>query len=325
MLKRRLCEAAIEWSLRCEGPLLIADGRYEKQGKDADAPDKVFISRAANARQLQVQVAAARGEAANLDLPFYVPGTSLRGPLRSQAELIVRSLAPDETDAPTTACDPFENEKEESRSCSSRMDEKEPKVPYAEACPACKLFGCTGTASRVRLIDADLAPGRRSVFRDMIGIDRFTGGVHHGANMRFHALEGAAFATTVTVQNFELWHLGLLAYALQDFADGRVAIGAGKSKGFGQVRGTVESVTLTYPKGRAEGRVEHLGSLASAAEREKYGLHDEEPPAYELEPVAGGGFGLYDSFRVADLDAFWQQVAPAFNRFLERRFGEEEA
>jgi hypothetical protein len=30
MLKRKLCEARFEWKLTCKGPLLIADGRYEK-------------------------------------------------------------------------------------------------------------------------------------------------------------------------------------------------------------------------------------------------------------------------------------------------------
>ena len=48
MLKRRLCEARLTWRLSCEGPLLIADGRYEKKKTDdrGKLPDKVFISRA---------------------------------------------------------------------------------------------------------------------------------------------------------------------------------------------------------------------------------------------------------------------------------------
>jgi RAMP superfamily protein len=196
--------------------------------------------------------------------------------------------------------------------------------PYAAVCPACKLFGCTATASRIQFDDADLPTGPesgvRSVYRDMIGIDRFTGGVHSGANMRFHALEGAKFTTTVTVRNFELWQLGLLAYVFQDFADGLVALGFGKSKGFGQVRGKVESATLTYPRGKAAGKVQHLGSLASAEERSCYGFAEQEPPECALAPAPKGGLSLYESFQVQDLAAFWEKVAAAFNARAEAGF-----
>lgn len=326
MLKKRLCVATFRWSLACDGPLLIADGRYQKEKKQEKDPDKVFISRASEAAVV-ARVKALRTGQGELELPFYVPGTSLRGPLRSQAELIVRSLAPGDAEAPRTACDPFEDGEENpaSKSCSARMDQMRPEVPYEAACPACKLFGCTGTASRVQLADADLEPGYRSVMRDMIGIDRFTGGVYSGANMRFHALEGARFTAAVVVRNFELWQLGLLAYVFRDFASGEVAIGFGKSKGFGRVEGRVEEVTLTYPAGRAEGHVEHLGSLASAGERERYGLDGAAAPACALEPTAGGGWSLYESFRVADLEGFQAAAAAAFNRYLAERFNAEAA
>jgi CRISPR/Cas system CSM-associated protein Csm3 (group 7 of RAMP superfamily) len=199
MLKRRLCEASFQWSLHCEGPLLVADGRYEKpKNAPKEHPQKVFVSHATDAALGNV---GPRPEA--LRLPFYVPGTSLRGPFRAQAERIVRSLRPAEALPPATACDPFEmKEGKPLTSCSKRLDATRTDAPYAAACPACKLFGCTGTASRIQFADADIPSSSkphgavRSVYRDMIGIDRFTGGVHltedgHGANMRLHALENA--------------------------------------------------------------------------------------------------------------------------------------
>jgi CRISPR-associated RAMP protein (TIGR02581 family) len=318
MLKRRLCEASFEWSLTSQGPLLIADGRYEKREKDQERPTKVFVSRASF--EVLNRTVGARAEDL-LKLPFYVPGTSLRGPFRAQAERILRSLAPAEALPPATACDPFDMEEASAGSCSKRLDRNPVADPYAAACPACKLFGCTATASRIQFADADLPTGPgtgvRSVYRDMIGIDRFTGGVHSGANMRFHALEGATFRTTVTVRNFELWQLGLLAYVFQDFADGQVALGFGKSKGFGEVRGKVEKATLTYPAGKEAGKVHHLGSLASAEERKRYGLAESEPPAASLAPVKREGISLYESFTVEDLAAFWRSAAAAFNTWAE--------
>lgn len=318
MLKRRLCDAAFAWKLACEGPLLIADGRYEKEKEregEKGFPDKVFISRARSRDEIRSKV---RRDAPP-QLPFYVPGTSLRGPFRAQAERILRSLLGEDG-----ACDPFDMEAEDPpRSCSKRLDAARHAVPYAAVCPACRLFGCAGAASRIQIADADVGGSFRSVYRDMIGIDRFTGGVHSGANMRFHALENTAFETTVTVRNFELWQLGLLAYVFRDFADGLVSIGFGKSKGFGQVRGEVKAVTLSYPAGRADGRVHHLGSLCPG-ERAEYDLAPDEPASVPLRELPASQPSLYKTYEVTDLDAFWRAVAPAFNGFVERRAAGQE-
>src|SRR5947209_13837609 len=119
MLKRRLCEARFTWRLRCEGPLLIADGRYEKEKDKGKSPDKVFVSRASQ-KEMKRKVAEVQ-TAEDLRLPFYVPGTSLRGPVRAQAERILRTVIA--SDPPRSACDPFQNEPGATQSCSKRLDE----------------------------------------------------------------------------------------------------------------------------------------------------------------------------------------------------------
>jgi CRISPR-associated RAMP protein (TIGR02581 family) len=337
MLKRRLCEATFTWKLRCDGPLLIADGRSlkresrrgqgrseEREGKSI-LPHKIFISRQG---QDEIQRAFEAPRPENLRLDFYVPGTSLRGPFRAQAERIIRSLVPENLQPPISACDPFKMEASEAEvpSCSRRLSDHPVNVPYAAACPACQLFGCTATASRIQFGDAPFQ-AYKSVYRDMIGIDRFTGGVYQGektqdqdrgggANMRVHVLEKTVFQTTVTVLNFELWQLGLLAYVFRDFEEGLVSIGFGKSKGFGQVKGTIEKMTLTYPKGRSDGgRVDHLGSLCSEP---SYRLAAYEPPRLAMTRVNREP-SLYDTFEVGEVGTFWSVVAPAFNDFLASR------
>lgn len=327
MLKRRLCEATFEWKFRCKGPLLVADGRWEEERdrRNPDSalskqlPDKLFQNRQSASAMWDV-VAVRKRPPESLGLSYFVPGTSLRGPLRAQCERILRSVLPAEVRPPATACDPFETEDDATKSCSKRLDERSVDPPYAAACPCCKLFGCTATASRIELGDADIGhpEGDRfhSVYRDMIGIDRFTGGVHSGANMRFHALENTAFTTTVTARNFELWQLGLLAFALRDFEEGRVSIGFGKTKGFGKVEATVARVVLTYPRGRAMGRVEHLGSLAGSEEVGRYALRSDEPPECPLKDVPSQGIDLYSRFEVQDLPTFWAGAAGAFTAYL---------
>lgn len=332
MLKRKLCEVTFTWKLTCGGPLLIADGRYEHD-KGTKDPHKVFISHTADEKIIKNAVKTKTAN--NLGLRFYVPGTSLRGPFRAQAERIIRSLLPENAPPPVSACDPFQDdvpgdeqkgdEGGEKRpgllSCSKRLETEKNRWPtaYVAACPACKLFGCTGTASRIRFTDADLALGYSSVYRDMIGIDRFTGGVSSGANMRFHALENTVFTTTVTVTNFELWQLGLLAYVFRDFQEGLVSIGFGKTKGFGSVKGNVEKITLAYPAGKAGGKIQHLGSLTSQDECKCYGLDHVEAPVCDMTEEEPTGLSLYETFKITDQDAFWAVVAPAFNDFITAR------
>lgn len=328
MLKRKLCEATLTWKLNCDGPLLIADGRYDydkvkgstsQKEKKGEFPHKVFISHEPTGDAIE-KVVRAVGKSGTLQLPFYVPGTSLRGPFRAQAERIIRSLLPENATALVTACDPFQDDTTQTLcSCSKRLEKLDGKSPYAVACPACKLFGCTGTASRIQFTDAEIEPGYRSIYRDMIGIDRFTGGVFQGANMRFHALENTQFTTTVTVTNFELWQLGLLAYVFRDFEEGLVPIGFGKTKGFGLVKGHVEKITISYPAGKCNGTIQHLGSLASEAEQKTYKLSECAPPPCSLTNPTVGILSLYEIYTVADLSTFWTTVAPAFNAFIDAR------
>ena len=333
MLKRKLCEARFKWELTCEGPLLIADGRYEKpessnEQEKGKFPHNLFISRN---EPKEFNNKSKLANPAHLALRFYVPGTSLRGPFRAQAERIIRSLLPETALPPRTACDPLDMDKDDGQSCSKRLDREvdktQPGLAYKSACPACKLFGCTGTASRIQFTDADIVSGYSSVYRDMIGIDRFTGGVYQGeegkggANMRFHALENTRFKTTVTITNFELWQLGLLAYVFRDFEGGLVPIGFGKTKGFGLVKGEVQNIALIYPKEKCNGKtVQHLGGLVSPEEGAIYGLESETAPAFTLKPEELDPLSFYESFSV-EIDKqgdFWAAVAPAFNRYLER-------
>jgi len=146
--------------------------------------------------------------------------------------------------------------------------------------------------------------------------------------MRFHVLENTRFSTTVTVTNFELWQLGLLAYLFRDFEEGLAPIGFGKTKGFGRVKGKVKKITLTYPTKPA--RIEHLGSLmGSDSERERYGILSCEAPAFTEFKPEPNGLSWYHSVSVNDsgIDSFWETVAPSFNSHIEelnRQTQEEE-
>lgn len=323
MLKRRLCEATFQWELTCKGPLLIRDGRYvcKKGSKEEGFPDCLFMSHFSK-EELKRVARSCNNKPPNMS--FYVPGTSIRGPFRALAERIIRSLLPEDTPPRLKACNPFEQEDKKNLGCSTRLEkEKNNKSKYAAACSACKLFGCAGLASRICFTDADIKR-YKSVYREMVGIDRFTGGAFHsnkgGALMRYHVLEDTMFTTTVTVVNFELWQIGLLAYVFRDFEKGLVSIGYGKTKGFGQVKGKITGITLTYPA--IPTHIEHMGSLMrSTTERDYYGINICEAPSFNdkehFKQKNNDGLSLYHSVTVTDIDAFWNKVAPSFNEYVK--------
>ncbi len=325
MLKRKLCEASFKWKLECKGPLLIKDERWfrflgtSNYSKKEGYPDCIFMSRLTQ-EEINNKVSACKHDPPKL--PYFVPGTSIRGPFRARAEMIIRSLVPETADGRMAACDPFEQENETTKSCSKLLEELPRNMtPYSRACPACKIFGCAGLASRISFSDADVEEGYSSAYRDMVGIDRFTGGAYKGAGedgsgalMRFHVLEGSSFTTTVRLVNFELWHLGLLAYVFRDFREGLVPIGFGKTKGFGMVQGEIEKISLTYPD--STDKVEDLFSLATEEERSVYNLFDHK---VEIKPglkEESKEFTLYKTYSVNDLDEFWKKTASAFNAYM---------
>jgi len=216
MFKQLVNECIIDLHIHVEGPVLIKSGLAQVSG-----PDMAWVRVFRNGRE-----------------EVYLPGSSLKGVLRSHAERIARTLKAE------AACDPFGD-----TSCSRIFDKKKPGTTeaYRDSCLICKLFGSTGFAGRLATTDA-YAVGMPSepVQRDGVGIDRFTGGAAHGAKFELEVITEGAFATTLHLRNFELWQLALLGFVLQDLADGLIRIGTGKSRGLGKVRGEIKQVRIDF-------------------------------------------------------------------------------
>ena len=226
MLKQLVNECLIDLHIHIEGPVLIKSGLAQVSG-----PDMAWVRAFRNGRE-----------------EVYLPGSSLKGVLRSHAERIARTLKPE------AACDPFGKKDDPQRSCSACFDvrkdsKREPDnaTAYKEACLICKLFGCTWFAGRLATADAyAVGTPPEPAQRDGVGIDRFTGGAAHGAKFELEVITEGTFATTLHLRNFELWQLALLGFVLQDLADGLIRIGMGKSRGLGKVRGEVQQVQLDF-------------------------------------------------------------------------------
>ena len=303
MLRRLLCQADVTLEIEPVDPLLVKSGYASWDG-----PDMVPVSTFRNGRPVH-----------------YVPGTSLKGVLRSHLERVARTLRqgsvclPYHSGPESAAAVPIDEEKA-SYGCGfrSRTGGKDAaSFAYADSCAACRLFGSLKFAGRFSIGDAYPLPDQEPTVeqRNGVGINRFTGGTEHGVLFELQALVGGRFKAHIRLTNFELWQLAGLKLLLVDLEDEMIAVGSGRSRGMGRVRAGVTSVLLTYLG--TEASIVGIGQLATPQERDAYRLHDWTPD----QPVALPTPESRGLRRQYDLDADWSQrlqtLVPAFESFLQ--------
>jgi len=267
MLRRWLCQADVTLTITPVDPLLVKSGYAT-----IDGPDMVPVSTFVGGKKT-----------------YYLPGTSLKGVLRSHFERVCRSLVDGSVCLPyyqprKDVPIPVESERA-STGCGWVGEDDDPKcVFYRRACAACRLFGSLRFAGRFSIGDAYPLPGRepKQGARNGVGIDRFTGGTVPGVLFDLVVLEGGAFRADVRLTNFELWQLAALYFLLTDLRDELLAVGSGRSRGLGRVRGEVTDFRLTYL--RPLTALSGLADLATAEEGTAYGLHAWRPAAVSALP-----------------------------------------
>ena len=255
MHKRIVNQAIIKLVISPVGPLLI---KASDQGADPTKPDMEFV---------ETYHAGGRS--------VYLPGSSLKGAIRSHCERIVRTLGGEKpNDGNVWACLPVTGGRD-NLSCSKRLDEKnkareaerKQKLTsseiYAFSCTICQLFGNMATASHTRIKDAyPINPEDiRREERNGVAIDRIYGSAASGALFNFEVITAGEFTTTISVKNFTTAQLALIALAIRDFDEQRVSIGFAKSRGLGQVNMKVNGVAIHYPTAVVEdNQVRPIGS-----------------------------------------------------------------
>jgi len=221
-------EARLFFWLHTAGPLLIKGP--DQPGLDPLLPDMRFV----------------RAWRDGKEIPF-IPGSSLKGVLRSRAEQIVRTLAPDEMDIPN----PFERGREK------EMKNKPGDYRYYASDPVTQLFGQTYLAGRLRCADAFPVEGRslRLNERNHVAINRITGATQGTALFNPEAVEEGTFAAEISLTNFALWQLKLLGWLLQDLDEGYVLLGGSTTRGYGRVRVENVQVVLRDYRGEQPGEI----------------------------------------------------------------------
>lgn len=190
----------------------------------------------------------------------YLPGASLKGALRAQAERILRTLD-------VHACD-------RRNPCPPRRDPGDED----RLCHACRVFGAAGWGSLVRCDDL-LARARKDHVQGFVAIDRFTGGVAGSAKFNATADECPTLAGKLWLDTERLkpwpWARGLLLLTLRDLLEGDIALGFGRSKGFGALlpsgdTGLLEGIAGCIPTSAPDGADwTHKASLLVQAFRDE--------------------------------------------------------
>jgi CRISPR-associated RAMP protein (TIGR02581 family) len=177
----------------------------------------------------------------NTDAPFirmgnaaYIPGSSLRGVLRSTAERLWHAIRPGQGycisfQTPDGACD--------TRIDDSRHLETKANQHTLQFCPMCRFFGSTAIASRFKITDAVQFAGKlkEPVRRDGVGIDRDTETARDQIKYDFETLEpGCGFEITMQVENAGDQDKAILYMLLVEMKNG-VDVGGKRSRGLGRI------------------------------------------------------------------------------------------
>lgn len=211
-----------EGTLRLESPLRLSSGRASEE---TDAP----LMRDRSGR-------------------IYLPGTSLRGALRSEIE---RTLAAVGDAAGLETCVLF-SESDDPEACLSvsptkrdkllELDEDEKVLRFVRdnLCDVCKLFGSPVYASRLTIEDAypedGVDPEAKTAIRDGVGIDRDTGTAKENVKFNYQVLEaGVGFKIRLAVENLEDTDRKLLHVAF-GLLRGGLTLGGKRAGGCGRVR-----------------------------------------------------------------------------------------
>jgi len=162
----------------------------------------------------------------------YIPGSSLKGAIRSELDRLVKGLG--------------------FRLCIS--SEPRYKCSPPNLCISCTLFGSTEVGSRIVFRDA-ISSSTDTFQRVGIAIDReskkvVTGALYEGE----YVPPGAEFNLEIVAENPEKWMIGLLWICMENL----VGVGGQISRGAGKVRIELSKIEIYTPESIIEQRAERV-------------------------------------------------------------------
>ncbi|HCU38304.1 MAG TPA: CRISPR-associated RAMP protein [Armatimonadetes bacterium] len=174
----------------------------------------------------------------------FIPGSSMKGAVRSAVEAVVRAMKPGApmevaclcTGKPDDSCVPPALRKELVKQAAT--DQELAKLLRDHMCPVCCVFGSPWFAGKLRFRDLMLLTppdrGPTSEMRDSVAIDRDTGTASSGQLFSYEvAPAGLAFDFHASLDNPSDTELGMALIGIKLLEQGDIRIGGGTSRGLG--------------------------------------------------------------------------------------------
>ena len=175
----------------------------------------------------------------------YIPGSSFKGILRSTVERIVPNLDGYRTCALIKGANCVTVNEAKKEQFKARLKGDEEGDPLDLICDACKLFGSTAVASKIKIPDLYVSEPWVESFekRDGVGIDRDTETAAEGAKFDYEVVPSQTeFDFVMICENLDERDKFLLAIGLAEMQSGMVSLGGNKSRGLGAFRLVIEEV-----------------------------------------------------------------------------------
>jgi len=217
----------ISGKMRNEEPLRVGAG----PGKAALSPTDLVVLKVTRADGLEVPV---------------IPGSSLKGLFRATCVSLVRALELGACDGLPRATCLRGNEFDNIEGSSSReVEDKISLIARMGVCPLCLLFGSPGLASHVDFDDCYPVSKFKFGYRTCVAIDRRKGSAAPGALFTVEYVEpGCEWNFELRADNTPNYLLGLLMEVVELINAGLVKVGGMKSKGFGRVSISINSIKV---------------------------------------------------------------------------------
>jgi CRISPR-associated RAMP protein (TIGR02581 family) len=183
----------------------------------------------------------------------FIPGSSLRGVLRSVIERIAASLGKNPCLLSSKTCVTNSNDiQEEFKKLLKEKDKDRIELflkNNSKICPVCRLFGSPVVASKIRITDLPLKIEKAEpTIRHGVAINRDTETSQDKAKFDFEVVpKGSSFEFELIGENLNDDDLSLLAIEIQEMMEGNFWIGGNSSRGLGKCK--LDKTDIKYFKG----------------------------------------------------------------------------
>lgn len=171
----------------------------------------------------------------------FIPGSSLKGVIRSYIERLLKSEVFTDFKACLIVNEPCDIKKMGEQIKESNLvinDEEEAEKIYSQLCDVCKIFGCNFFASKLQIRDANLISGESTYIdvRNGVAIDRDTGTAAYKKNYDFECVSvGTRFNFYMSVDNIEKKQEDILRLIINLLKSGEIRVGGKTSTGLGSI------------------------------------------------------------------------------------------